>query len=308
LQSYTKLTELPEEILIPLELEESEAIAEILASDKPRKVRVAMPQRGEKRNLIDIAQVNAEATFKKEKDLSAIREKTLLEMQETLHLNQYPARIECFDNSNLSGTEPVSAMVVFIEGDKDKKYYRKYKIKTVSSPDDYATMYEVLLRRYQRAKDENDLPNLVIIDGGKGHLNVALRVFKELNVVTVDVISVAKEQGRHDRGITAEQVFLPDIRDPILLKPNSPVLFMLQQIRDEAHRFAISFHRQRRGKQLLRSELEAIPGIGPIRQRRLLRHFGSLKNIGKASREELEQLKGLSKTNIDAIIAFFKEG
>lgn len=302
LQHYKEVIELPTEILLPIELPEAEVIADILAADKPRKVYISCPQRGDKRALVEMAYLNAESTFKKEKDINAIREKTLLEMKDALRLNQYPKRIECFDNSNISGKEPVAALVVFTEGQRDPKRYRKYKIKTVSTPDDYATMYEVLLRRYSRAKEENDLPDLVIVDGGKGHLNVAIKVFAELNVVSVDIIAVAKEQGRHDKGITSEQIFLPNIKDPIHLKKNSQVLFMLQQIRDEAHRFAITFHRQRRSKLALKSGLEGIMGIGPVKRKRLMRHFGSLKGLKQASREDIEKVQGLSKANVEALM------
>lgn len=302
LQHYEKQQELPEQILLPVELPEANSIEEILSTGKRRRIDIHTPQRGDKRALVEMAYLNAEAIFKKEKDINAIRERTLLEMQEHLHLNQFPQRIECFDNSNIFGQEAVSALVVFTNGVKDKNRYRKYKVKTVTSPDDYATMYEVLSRRYKRAKEENDLPDLVIIDGGKGHLNIALKVFKELNIITVDIISLAKEQGRHDKGITSEQVFLPNIKDPILLRKNSPVLFLLQQIRDEAHRFAITFHRQRRNKQTLKTSLLDIPGIGPGKSKLLLRHFGSVKKINEATREELLQVKGLSKANVDAIL------
>lgn len=302
LQYYGKQEERPDEILLPVELPDVEAVEEILSANWRKKVYISSPQRGDKRALVEMAYLNAEATFKKEKDVNAIRERTLLELQEHLHLHNYPHRIECFDNSNISGEVPVSALVVFSEGLKDKNRFRKYNIKTVSSPDDYATMYEVLMRRYKRAKEENDLPDLVIIDGGKGHLNIALKVFAELNIITVDIISVAKEQGRHDKGITNEQVFLPNIKDPIMLKRNSPVLFLLQQIRDEAHRFAITFHRQKRSKQTLQSSLLDIPGIGPGKCKALLKHFGSLKKVKEATREELLAVKGISKANAEAIV------
>lgn len=308
MQHYIQQTELPEEILVPHEIPDAVAIEEILSSGKPRKVYIVAPQRGDKRALLEMAYLNAEVTFQKEKDLNAIREKTLLEMQEVLHLNQYPKRIECFDNSNISGKEPVAAMIAFTEGKKDTKRYRKYKIKTVTTPDDYATMYEVLMRRYSKAQEERDLPDLVIVDGGKGHLNVALRVFTELNIVTVDVISLAKDQARHDKGLSAEQVFIPNIRDPIKLKTNSRIMFLLQQIRDEAHRFAITFHRKRRNKQTLKSGLEDISGIGPAKRRLLLKTFGSLKGVKEASRQQLEQVKGLSKANIDALLSALQKG
>lgn len=308
LQHYPQQHTLPDEILLPVELPDPSLLSDILSANKPRKVRISTPQRGEKRALVEMAYVNAEATFTKEKDLQAIKEKTLLEMQEILHLNQYPKRIDCFDNSNISGTTPVAVLVTFVDGLKYPKGYRKYKINTVSTPDDYATMHEVLRRRYQRAKEENTLPDLVIIDGGKGHLNIALKVlFTELNIVNVDVIAVAKEQGRHDKGITAEQVYIPNIKDPIPLKRHSSVLFLLQQIRDEAHRFAITFHRSRRSKQTLKSDLEDIPGIGPVKRKMLLRHFGSLKKLKEASLAELENVKGLSKSNVEAILNFIEK-
>lgn len=307
LQHYESASSLPAEILLPLPIADADIVSEILSTNKAKKVTVFMPQRGDKKSLVEMAFLNAEATFKREKDLNAIREKTLLEMQEVLHLNQYPKRIECFDNSNISGSHPVAALVTFTEGIKDTKGYRKYKIQTVETPNDYATMYEVLMRRYQRAKEENTLPDLVIVDGGKGHLNIALRVFSELNVITVNVIAVAKEQGRHDKGMSAEQVFLPNIRDPIPLKRHSSVLFLLQQIRDEAHRFAITFHRQRRNKLTLKSDLEEIPGIGPIKKKGLLRHFGSLKKLKEATREDLEKVKGLSKANIESLLNYIKK-
>lgn len=303
MQNYDSKNEfVPDEILLPMTLPEENSISEILSANRKSKVRVYSPQRGDKYGLIEMTQLNAQATFQKEKDLQTIREKTLLQMQERFRLTHYPRRIECFDNSNISGSEPVSAMIAFTNAEKDKQRYRKYKIKTVTSPDDYATMHEVLIRRYQRAKEENDLPDLLIVDGGKGHLNIALKVFSELNIITVDIIAVAKEQGRHDKGISIEQVFLPNVKDPILLRHNSPILFLLQQIRDEAHRFAITFHRQRRHKQALRTSILDIPGIGPAKSKILLRHFGSAKAIKQASRQDLENVKGLSKANIESIL------
>jgi len=160
----------------------------------------------------------------------------------------------------------------------------------------------VLTRRYKRAKEENNLPDLLIVDGGKGHLQIGLKVMAELNIITVDVIGLAKEEGRHDKGVTAEKVFLPNLKDPILLRKTSKALFLLQQIRDEAHRFAISFHRKRRGKEILKSALEEIPGIGPVKRKALLRHFGSVQKIREATVEQLQAMKGLSKANVQAIL------
>lgn len=306
LQNYSKEESLPHEILLPVEIPDTESLSEILSANQRRRVSIYAPQRGEKRALVDMAFVNAEATFKKEKDVKAIREKTLLEMQEVLKLNRYPEIIDCFDNSHLSGDEPVSAMVSFVNGEKDRKRYRKYKLRTVYGPDDYSAMYEVLMRRYKRGKEENDLPDLLVVDGGKGHLNIALKVMAELNIITINVISIAKEQGRHDKGITSEQVFLPNVKDPILLKRHSPILFLLQQIRDEAHRFVISFQRKRRSTKTIQTAVTTIPGIGPAKSKTLLRHFGSLKRLLTATGEELGQVKGLSKSNIKAIQAFIE--
>jgi excinuclease ABC subunit C len=301
LQHYEQQEQLPHEILLPIPIEDAEIIAEILSQNKKRKTRIFVPQRGDKRELVEMAYVNAEASFKKEKDEQAIRERTLLEMQEQLHLIHYPSRIECFDNSNLAGTELVSCMVAFTDGEKERSRYRKYKMRTVIGQDDYASMREVLMRRYKRAEIENDFPDLLIIDGGQGHLNVALQVFAELNIITVDVIGIAKEQGRHDKGMTAEQVFLPKMKEPIRLKHTSPILFFLQQVRDEAHRFAIEFQRKRRSLTTLKTSLEDIPGIGPVKRKMLLRHFGSVKKLLEATPEELGKVKGLSQANIQAI-------
>jgi len=307
LQHYEKAGQpFPAEILLPIPLSDAEVIADILSANQPRKVYIFSPQRGEKKSLVEMAYLNAEAAFKREKDTQAIREKTLLEMQERLHLSHYPRYIECLDNSNLAGTNPVASIVSFTDGQKDGSRYRKYKIKTTESPDDYLTMREVLMRRCKRGKEENNLPDLLIVDGGKGHLNVALKVMAELNIISIDVIGVAKEQSRHDKGLSSEQIFLPNIKDPILLKRTSPILFLLQQIRDEAHRSAITFHRKRRSKKTLRSSIDDVPGIGPAKRLSLLRHFGSLKKLLQAKPEDLEQLKGLSQKNREAILTFIK--
>lgn len=301
LQHYMPLEELPNEILLPILCEEAGSISEILSSRTQRKVEVYAPQRGNKLQWIKMAQENAKATFLMAKDAKTIREKILLDMQEQLHLTQYPIRIECFDNSHLAGTEWMSSMAVFVDGKKEGKRYRTYRPKVQDGMDEYAAMRDVLMRRYKRAKEENDLPDLVIVDGGKGHLNVALKVFEELNVIGVSVIAMAKEEGRHDKGMSGEQIFLPNAKDPIFLKRTSPVLFLLQRIRDEAHRVAITRHRNRRSKALVHSALDDIPGIGPVKRKALLKHFGSVKGIEAASEEELRSVKGISAANVKAI-------
>lgn len=306
LQLYELQEEIPHEIILPKELPEVDAITEIISKGKKRKAQILAPQRGDKKALIAMAEKNAEAFFRREKDLQAMRQRTLLDMEEKFHLHNYPRRIECIDNSNLSGSSPVAALVAFTDGQKESARYRRYHIKGVEGPDDYSSMREVVLRRCKNGKEGTDLPDLLIIDGGKGHLNVVLKALAELNIVTVDVIAVAKEEGRHDRGMTSEQVFLPNIKDPILLKTTSPILFLLQQIRDEAHRFAITFHRKKRAKKLITSAIDAIPGIGPAKRKLLLTTFGSVKNIQAATAEQLAAVKGLSQANVAAIIKHFK--
>jgi excinuclease ABC subunit C len=306
-QHYEPLNVLPEEILLPEEIPNASVIAEIIVGSKKTKTSLIVPQRGEKKELLSMAYANAKAAFHQQKDLKSMRERTLLEMQEKFHLSNYPNRIECFDNSNLSGSNPVSSMVAFTAGQKDSSRYRRYKIKSATGSDDYEAMREVLQRRCKRGKEDNDLPDLIIIDGGKGHLNTALAILKDLNIVTVDVIGVAKEQGRHDKGSTQEQVFLHNVKDPIYLRQTSPILFLLQQIRDEAHRVAITFQRKTHAKKMIKSSLDDIPGIGPKKRHLLLTHFGSVKKLKQASREELSSLKGLSKADAETIISYYNK-
>lgn len=306
LQHYDGQEEAPLEILVPQPMSDNESIEEILLSRYHRKITLHNPQRGEKKALLQMAQTNAEALFKSRRKEEDLREKILLEMQESFKLSNYPSRIECFDNSHISGAEPVSSLVAFTDGVKDSKRYRTYKLKNGAFADDYAAMHEVLMRRYRRAKEEGDLPNLVIVDGGKGQLNIALKVFEELNVTGVDLIGLAKEEGRHDKGATAERVFLPGESESVNLKMNSPTLFFLQRIRDEAHRVAISFHRKRRSKQTVRSALRDVPGIGPVKQKALLIHFGSIKKIKASSDDELRQVKGITEANIIELRKFFQ--
>lgn len=292
IQQYADQEELPDEIVLPLAV--SQTVETLL------NVKLHAAKRGNKRALLEMAEANAEAKFKRKAN---IQEQTLLAMEEILHLTNYPERIECFDNSNISGTEPVSALVVFAGGEKESKSYRRYTIKTAAPSDDYGMLKEVLNRRYKRAKEEDNLPDLLLIDGGKGHLNLALDVLASLDISTVDVIGVAKEEGRHDRGMTAEQIFLRGRKEPLILKPNSPVLFLLQQIRDEAHRFAITFQRLRRGKKSMASVLDRLPGIGPVKKQRLLRRFGSWKRIKEASEEEWREVKGITQKDVETLKA-----
>lgn len=306
-QEYDRNDDLPREILLPIALPDAEAISEVLAVEGRKKISLLTPQKGEKRTHTEMARVNAEAVFKREKDLDVLREKTLLEMQDKLHLMSYPSRIECIDTSNLGGSGIVSSLVAFTDGKKDGSRYRKYKIRTVETGDDYAALREVLQRRYRSALEENDLPNLLAIDGGKGHLNAALKVLAEMNIITVDVIGIAKEDARHDRGMTGEQIFIPNLKDPILLRKTSPILFLLQQIRDEAHRVAITYQRKVHTKKTLKSLVDDIPGVGPARRKALLKHFGSVQRLKEASLEDLQKVPGLPAATALVIKNFFSK-
>ncbi len=302
LQHYSNQSDPIQEILLPLELPNEKSLEELFNELFKKKVSITCPQRGDKKTLLEMARKNAEAYFKKENDAQAALEKSLAEMQEKFNLSRYPERIECFDTSNISGTNPVATLAAFTDGKKDSKRYRKYKIKTTEeTPNDYAAMQEVLQRRFRRGKEENDLPDLLIVDGGKGHLNVARRVLEELDVVTVDLVGLAKEEGRHDKGMTTEQIFLVNLKDPIILKKNSPLLFLLQNIRDEAHRTAITFHRSLRSKSTIKSALSDIPGIGEAKRKILLKHFGSLKRVLEATEVELAEIKGITKKDASTI-------
>lgn len=301
LQHYRHLEGLPDEILLPIALKNADLVTEILTDTHKKKIAILTPQKGEKRALVGIAEENAAATFKQEKNHQELKEKMLLDLQDTLKLTRYPKRIECFDTSNISGTDPVASLIAFTDAQKDSKRTRIFKIKTAPKGDDYGAMREVLRRHLTRAKQNDDLPDLVIVDGGKGHLNIAFEVFKELDIASVDLIALAKEAGRHDRGMTEERVFLLDNHDPIHLNPRSSILFLLQKIRDEAHRKAITYHRQRRTKRTLTSALDDIPGIGPLKRARLLRHFGSLEKIRQATNEELQAIKGITRKDIETL-------
>lgn len=301
LQHYGEKEFLPPMILLPIDLEEKHTLGELFSEGKIRKTTLTVPKKGDKAVLVKLANINAEAKLKKEKEQQNEKEQILAEMEEAFHLNNYPARIEIFDNSSLGGREPVSAMVAYTNGEKDRARYRKFAIREAAPSDDYGALQEVLRRRYRNAKEEEQLPDLILIDGGKGHLKVALDVLEELDVSTVDVVSIAKEEGRHDKGLTAEQIFVPYQKEPILLKPHAPLLFFLQQLRDEAHRFAITFQRQRRKKAVFASALDTLPGIGPVKKQRLLKHFGSLKRILEASEGEWKAVKGIGEKEVKAL-------
>lgn len=301
LQNYVKGAKLPKEILLPSKLSSEELISDLLSEMHGQKIHLLLPLKGEKKELLDLAYENAQALFEGELQGQGESEEILLKLQEMLGLIRCPLRIECFDNSHISASDPVACMIAFTDGKKDRARTRLYKIKTAKESDDYGAMKEVLTRRYTKAKEEDDFPDLVIVDGGKGQLGVAIEVFKDLDIANVDLIAVTKDAGRHDRGMTQEKVYKPEEKNPILLPAHSPLLFLLQRMRDEAHRVAIGFHRKRRKKRVITSKLDNVPGIGQTKKSRLLKHFKSVKKIIEASDEEILSIQGVSKKDLLAL-------
>ncbi|HUW62394.1 MAG TPA: excinuclease ABC subunit UvrC [Candidatus Bathyarchaeia archaeon] len=306
LQYYSQPAAIPAEVLVPLEIESADTLAEILAEERAARVSVHWPQRGEKRALVDLAMRNAESSFK-EKQLAEAANRDLLEqVRQTLHLPKTPNRIECYDISTLQGERPVGSMVTFEGGEPAKNRYRHYAIRSVEGQDDYAMLREVLLRRFKRAVEEHDLPDLVLMDGGKGQLNVATTVLKDLGLEDVPAASIAKS---HPEGGEAspERFFIAGRMNPIIPPQHGPVVRLLARIRDEAHRFAITYHRKKRSKATLRTALTDIPGVGPRRARLLLNKFGSVARIREATAEQIAGVPGFSKMLAETILAKLKE-
>ena len=311
-QFYQGIRFTPDEILLPIVLDDAAVRAELLTERKHKKVSLLCPQRGDKLRLVEMAQENARHSFVEKRRGEEHKEKTLDSLRRALHLRNAPKRIECFDISNTQGNLAVGSMVVFDECEPDKNRYRRFRIKTVQGADDFGMMYEVLTRRYQRALEEHDLPDLLMVDGGKGQLGVAVEVLRELEITEVDVIGLAKMRTERDPfaeevAHSSERVFLPGRKNPVVLKPNATALFLLQRVRDEAHRFAITYHRNLRAKERLSSPLDAISGVGPAKRKALLRHFGSLKRVRAAAPEALGQVGGITPALAEKIHQYLRE-
>jgi len=291
---------IPDEVLMPVEPDGLEALMEHFTDIRGKRVRIKVPKRGTNKRLLDLAQTNAEHSFFQARQDEARRNGVLARLKRTLHLANMPHHIECFDISLFQGASPVGSKVAFVGGVPARSGYRRYKIKEVSGTDDYAMMREVLMRRLRRGLDEGDLPDLIVVDGGKGQLNVALAVLKDLEITGVDLVGLAKARvidglTDGDDGVlrSSERVFIPGARDAIRLKPHTDELFLMTRLRDEAHRFAITFHRKQRRTTHFRSSLSDIPGVGPARQRNLLRHFGSLKRLRESEADAIAAVDGI---------------
>lgn len=306
-QFYAKEMIVPQEVLLPIEVADRGTLEAWLAEKRGAKVEVAVPQRGRKRELVQMASDNAAQSLRERLLSKRSKERILLRLQEELGLRNLPRRIEAFDISTIQGAESVASMVSFEDNVPDKRNYKKFRIRTVTGQDDFASMAEVIRRRYSKSKEEGTLPDLILIDGGKGQLNAALDVLRELDIAEPDVIGLAKARsGEEGREQEFERVFLPGVEEPIILEPTSSTTHLVARVRDEAHRFAITYHRQLREKRAIHSELDDIPGIGEVRKKALLRHFGSVEKIRQAEVEELAAVKGMSGKAAEEIVNHYK--
>jgi len=307
LEYYGSAPSVPPQIVVPQGVGDTSALAAFLSERRGSKVEVRAASRGEKRRLAELAGQNArialesDAVQSEQRRLRRVEE--LEELRDSLNLESLPIRIECFDISNIQTASPVGSMVVFEDAQPKKADYRKFGVRGVNGQDDFAAMAEVVSRRFARRRDmspeEHDAsfaatPNLVVVDGGKGQLSAALAVMQAFDLPRVAVISLAKRE---------EEVFVPGRSDPIRLDRHSPGLQLLQRVRDEAHRFALGFHRQRRDAAAKESLFDELRGVGPARRRALLRHFGSTERVLAASQEELEGVPELPAKTARAIYA-----
>jgi excinuclease ABC subunit C len=308
---YGEDNPLPDEVLLPGEHDavELKGLSELLTERKGEKVLVLSPRRGEKVELVAMAARNAKQAFFDRKRSKEETVAILERLKDRLDLKQLPRRMECFDISHFQGSSIVASQVAMTDGEVDKSRYRRFKMKTVVSNDDFASMHEVITRRVKRGLAEDDLPDLLVIDGGKGQLASAMAALRDLGVEKLDVVALAKSRDLEvadrdeDSKRSPERVFLPLRKDPIVLPQSSPELFLLTRLRDEAHRFAITFQQKLQRKKNLKSVLEEIPGVGEGRKKALLRHFGSLKKIRSATIEALSEVEGLGPAVAERIHA-----
>jgi len=310
---YMEREDIPPRVLVPVRPEDGELLEQWLSSRRGLKVQVAVPERGSKRKLMELVRQNARESFARHKlrrasDFGA-RSRALAELGDVLGLDRAPLRIECYDISNLGPTDTVGSMVVFEDGLPKRSDYRRFEIKGVPGQDDFASMEEMLRRRFARLTEERAPeaaagpderprprkfaypPALVVVDGGRGQLGVAMNVLSDMGL-DIPAIGLAKR---------LEEVYLPAQPEPLHIARSSEALFVLQHLRDEAHRFAITYHRKKREKRALASPLDEIPGVGPTRKKALLRRFGSLTRLRQAAPGEIAQTPGIGPETAQTI-------
>jgi len=293
-------TDLPREVLLPVDFEDRALVAEVLSLEAERQVAVRVPVRGEKRRLVDLAAENARQALEDRvvqlEDTSDRADRTLYDVQDRLGLKVVPRLIMCFDISHLQGAETVASAVVFENGEPKKSEYRRMKIRGDWGNDDYQSMQEAVTRVLIRRKNESKpLPDLILIDGGKGQLGAAVAALGEAEVTDVALAAIAKKE---------EEVYVPGRSDPIRIDPRRRSLHLLQRLRNEAHRFAISYNRKLRRKRTIRSDLSDVPGIGPRKQQALLERFGSVRGVRQATESDLERVPGVSSVLASRILTY----
>ncbi len=304
LSQYYDLKNTPaKEILLPFEVEDATILTEHFSELLGSLVSFNVPQRGDKVQLLNMANSNAAHVFDEKEKKERSWQGLSAAMEKLLHLHHIPDHIECLDISNTSGKQAVGSLVCFKRGEAAKNLFRHYKIKTVAGPDDYAMMKEVLQRRLSRGIDENTLPDLFVVDGGRGQLGMAMHVADELGIRDdLDWIGIAK-----DKNTIGEKLYKPGRKNPSLLKSHNPVLLYLMNIRDESHRFGVTFHRKLRAKASIASSLDQIPGIGKDRKEKLLKHLGSVKRIRNASLDELQNVPGIGSNTASTIHNYYNK-
>ena len=302
-QYYDGEANMPDEIIIPEAVDDKEVVEDWLSERRGKAVAVVIPKRGERGEVLRIAESNAESIFRSAHRV-ADTEETLMILARALRLINFPSRIECFDISNVGGKYAVGSMVTFLDGKPWKSGYRRFRIRTVAGADDYAMMYEVLTRRYT---EQDDIPDLVVVDGGRGHLGVEMAVTHELGMKNIDLIALAKGIGADRSSLgTQDRVYLQGRKNAVYLSRWPEVLFMLQRVRDEAHRFAVTYHRKVKERKDFQSVLDTIPGIGGNRKKRLLTAFGDLRKVAAATVDDLRNVGGIGSKVAEKIYAFFR--
>ena len=304
--------DVPDEILLPEAISDAAVRAEYLSERRGRKVSILTPQRGDKLRLVEMAQANARQSFVARRDAAEEGTRQVADLQRRLGLRTAPRRIECVDIATFQGGETVGAVVAFADGRPWKDGYRRFRIRSVAGVDDFASVAEVLERRFRAGPRRAEPPDLLVIDGGLGQLGAAKVVLGTLGLDDLPVVGLAKERVARDplaREIQRrpDRVFLPGRKNPVMLRSNSTALFLLQRVRDEAHRFANTYHRALRSRARLRSMLDAIDGVGPGRRRALLRHFGSMRRVQAATVAELTRVSGISTALAERIVERFKQ-
>ncbi len=300
-QFYQRGRFIPHEVILPIPLEDQDSLEELLQDLKGEEVRVLVPKEGDMYDLLRMAEENAAVVYRMRKEETGRMEEVLDEVRRRLHLTRLPVRIEAVDISSISGDLAVGSIVSFYMGEPMKEGYRRYRIRGVTGVDDYAMMREVICRRFRRVKEEGRGPDLLLIDGGKGQLAIAERAVKEAKV-RVDLVAIAKGRGEADR------FYIPGRKNPVVLRRDSKAYLLLQRIRDEAHRFAVAYHKRLRAARIS-SILDAIPGVGEKRRDALLRHFRGIEEIKRASVEELCRVPSIDRrTALNIYRAFHGEG